>query len=65
MDMNGYAIETIARQHLAELRADAARRNMAWVAGRPRRPLRVGLGYALVRLGNRLLGGFAAVRAPA
>ena len=62
MDMNGYALELIAHERLNDLRVAAA--THALRAGR-RTSLRVVVGHALVRLGHRLLGGFAAVEAPA
>ncbi|HEU4367258.1 MAG TPA: hypothetical protein VFV05_03400 [Methylomirabilota bacterium] len=64
MDMNVYVAEILARSHLAELRAQALRCHQAQQAARAR-PLRVALGHALIRAGRRLLGGLAAVEAPA
>jgi hypothetical protein len=65
MDMNLYAAEALSRQYLAELRASAERQNLARVARRPRRPLRLALGHALIRMGTRLLGGLTEARASA
>jgi hypothetical protein len=64
MDMNEYCLSELARERLQEMRAEA--RAMALRAqARPRPPLRVTVGHALVRLGNRLLSGFTPVRATA
>ena len=65
MDMNLYASEVIARHHLAELRAEAARHVLARSLAPARPPLRVSVGHALIRMGTRLLGGLTAVRASA
>jgi hypothetical protein len=56
MDMNSYAIELIARQQIAERHAGAARHEMVRAATRPRRPLRIAIGLALIRLGTWALG---------
>jgi HPt (histidine-containing phosphotransfer) domain-containing protein len=64
MDLNVYLAEILAQSHLAELRAQAQQCHQAQQTGR-RRPLRVALGHALIRAGHRLLGGLAAVEAPA
>ena len=64
MDMNEYCHELIVRERLQELRA-AARVMALREAARPRTPLRVAAGHALVRLGNRLLTGVTPVRATA
>jgi hypothetical protein len=54
MDMNEYALETLARDRLAELRANAERSHRVRV-GRPAEPrLRIALGRALIGLGQRL-----------
>jgi hypothetical protein len=55
MDMNEYAVAEIVRMRLADLRADAARQDLVAVARR-RRPLRVALGLALIRLGRAAAG---------
>jgi hypothetical protein len=56
MNMNDYALEVLARDRLAELRAEAERsvriRAVRPVPG----PLRVALGQALIRMGRRLQG---------
>jgi hypothetical protein len=56
MDMNEYALEILARDRLAELRAASERTNLARAGGRGPRPLRAVLGHALIRLGHRLRG---------
>jgi hypothetical protein len=56
MDMNDYALELMARQQIAERHAGAARREMARPAAPARRPLRITIGLALIRLGTRALG---------
>lgn len=56
MDMNVYSLELMARQQIAERHADAARLEMLRAAAPPRRPLRIAIGLALIRLGNRALG---------
>jgi hypothetical protein len=64
MDMNEYCLSEMVHERLREMRAEAE--SIALRARRQaRRPLRVTLGHALVRLGNRLLSGFTAVRAAA
>ena len=56
MDMNEYALEVLARERLAELRANGERVSEA-KRGRPApRPLRVAVGHALIRMGRRLQG---------
>jgi hypothetical protein len=57
MDMNEYALEVLARDRLAELRADRERARLSRAPGRASRPLRAALGHALIRLGRRLEGG--------
>jgi len=56
MDMNEYALEILARDRLAELRAAAELANRVRAARPVSRPLRVVLGQALIRLGHRLQG---------
>ena len=56
MDMNGYALEMMARQQIAERHAGAALHEMVRAAAPPRRSLRVALGLALIRLGTWTLG---------
>ena len=56
MDMNEYAIEILARERLAELRANAERASEARLGRRASRPLRVAVGQALIRVGRRLQG---------
>ena len=62
MDMNGYALEVMAHQRLNDLRVAAAMHTLR--AGR-RTSLRVVVGRALVRLGERLLSDVRPVRVPA
>ena len=56
MELNTYVMEAIARQELAERRIAAMREGLARAAARPRRPVRVTLGLALIRLGTLTLG---------
>jgi hypothetical protein len=56
MDMNEYALEVLARERLAELRANSERVNRSRAPARASRPLRVALGQTLIRLGRRLQG---------
>jgi hypothetical protein len=56
VDMNEYALEVLARERLAELRANRERMNHWRAPERPWRPLRVALGHALIRWGCRLQG---------
>ncbi len=60
MDMNDYVIDTLVRQRLDDIRADARRAVLAATLGPPRQPLRVTLGVGLMRLaggcGAALLG---------
>jgi hypothetical protein len=56
MHMNEYALEVAVRDRLAELRAQAERSNRVRAVRPASRPLRVALGHALIRMGNRLLG---------
>jgi hypothetical protein len=54
MDMNEYLIEKMVGERIAEMHAAAARWSRAgWGS---RRPLRVRLGLALIRLGQWALG---------
>jgi hypothetical protein len=65
MDLNVYAAEVFARQFLADRRAQAERHELLQSVRAPRRPLRLTLGRAFIRLGHRLLGGVPAARAKA
>jgi hypothetical protein len=56
MELNIYVMEAIARQELAERRISAMREGLARAAARPRRPVRLALGLALIRLGTLTLG---------
>jgi hypothetical protein len=54
--MNPYLIEALSRAQLAEWRAAAERYGQLQAAAPPRRPLRVALGLALIRLGTWAAG---------
>jgi hypothetical protein len=56
MDMNEYALEVLARDRLAALRATRERASLARAAAAASHPLRAALGGALIRLGRRLQG---------
>jgi hypothetical protein len=56
MDMNEYALEVLARDRLAELRANAQRAKESRWGRRSSRPLRAAIGHALIRMGRRLQG---------
>ena len=55
MDPNEYLVECLVKERLAEARAAAARNTLARSLP-PRRPARVALGLALVRVGRWILG---------
>jgi hypothetical protein len=54
LELNDAFIDTLVRNRLADLRADAARRAMIRVAIPEGPALRTRLGLALIRLGRRL-----------
>jgi hypothetical protein len=54
MDTNVYALETMARDRLADLRDEARRRDRLALAGVARPALRAQVGAALVALGEWL-----------
>jgi hypothetical protein len=56
MDMNDYLIDTLVRQRLDTIRADARRAVLAAALAGPRQSLRVRFGVVLMRLGRWLLG---------
>lgn len=56
MDMNLYALEVMVHQQIAERHAGAVSYELARAATTPRRPLRVAVGLALIRLGTWTLG---------
>ena len=56
MDMNGYIVEQLVRVRLSEMRASAARADLARRAAPARPGVRVALGLALIRLGTWALG---------
>ena len=62
MDMNEFLVSAVMQERQAEM-VHAAR--VAALHARMRRPLRVVIGRALVRIGNRLLTGFSPARATA
>lgn len=62
MDMSDFVLGQLVSERLAEMRAQAARYNLVSTAAPARVRLRVALGHALIRMGSRLLGGFAAAR---
>ena len=64
MDMNSYAIEVLARCQIEDRYASAVRFHRARAAAGPRRPLRVALGLALIRVGARALGSGRRMLAP-
>ncbi|PYN88765.1 MAG: hypothetical protein DMD87_09010 [Candidatus Rokuibacteriota bacterium] len=64
MDVNSYLVEWLAKEHLRELGGALARQQLA-ASVRPRSPLRVRLGLALIGLGQRLQGSRTRVAAPA
>lgn len=55
MDPNEYLVECLVKERLAEARAAAARSALARSLP-PRRPVRVVLGRALIRIGHWILG---------
>jgi hypothetical protein len=55
MDVNSYLVEWLAKERLRELGNALARQQLA-ASLRPRSPLRVRLGLALIGLGQRLQG---------
>ena len=64
MDMNEYCLSAMVQERLCEMRREAEYIALrARAQARP--PLRVAIGHALVRLGNRLAGGFTPMRATA
>lgn len=56
MDFNEYFAECLVRDRRIETRADAARRTVLEALALPRRPMRVALGVALMRIAQRMLG---------
>jgi hypothetical protein len=56
VDVNLYVLEALSRDRLAELRAGAEAHGCAQAAARARRPIRVSLGLALIRLGTWATG---------
>jgi hypothetical protein len=61
MDMNEYCLHAMVRDRVEEMRAAARAASIR----RPRSALRLIVGHALVRLGNRLAHGLTEVRAAA
>ncbi len=63
--MNDYALGMLVRERMAEARRSAVERALLRASGARRRPLRIGLGLVLVRIGHWLLGeALGAARAP-
>jgi hypothetical protein len=56
MDMNEYVFETVVRDRLAEMRLAAERAHRIGAAAPTLHALRVALGHALIRIGQRLQG---------
>ena len=56
MDMNEYGLEILARERIAELRAEAERSHQGRVVWLRSHPLRIVLGQALIRMGRSLQG---------
>jgi hypothetical protein len=56
MDMNDYALEMLARDHLAELRTRCERHELIRAATPAAGSLRIALGLALIRVGRWTLG---------
>lgn len=55
MDMNDYALEIIARERLAEIRAASKRLNCLQAGGQGLSPFRAALGHALLWTSRALL----------
>ncbi len=64
MDWSEYVTEWLVRESLAERRALAAKDALIRAARPPRRPIRLALGSALIKLGHWLLGAEAGVAVP-
>jgi hypothetical protein len=62
MDMNEFLVSALMQERQAEMQQAA---QVAALRARTRQPLRVVIGRALVRIGNRLLTGFSPARAAA
>lgn len=56
MDFNEYFAECLLKERLAEARELAARNALIDSLRLPRRPMRVALGLALIRVGQWILG---------
>jgi len=57
MDMNVYFAEWLIKERLAEARAAGARDALLHAHRAPRQPMRIALGLALIRLGQRIQSG--------
>jgi hypothetical protein len=57
MDMNVYFAEWLIKERLAEARAAGARDALLHAHRPPRQPMRIALGLALIRLGQRIQSG--------
>jgi len=56
MELNAYFVELLVRERLAQARAFAERRALIDALRPPRRPVRMNLGLALIRIGHWILG---------
>ena len=57
MDMNVYFAEWLVKERLAEARTAGARDALIHAHRPPRQPMRIALGLALIRLGQRIQSG--------
>jgi hypothetical protein len=64
MDMNVYVAEWLIKERIAEARAAGARSALLDAHRPPRQPMRVALGLALIRLGQRIQSGRPSVADP-
>ena len=64
MDMNVYVAEWLIKERIAEARAVGARSALLDAHRPPRQPMRVALGLALIRLGQRIQSGRPGVAEP-
>jgi len=64
MDMNVYVAEWLVKERIAEARAAGARSALLDAHRPPRPPMRVALGLALIRLGQRIQSGRPGVAEP-
>ena len=64
MDMNVYFAEWLIKERLAEARAAGARDALLHAHRPPRQPMRIALGLALIRLGQRIQTGRPSTASP-